>query len=305
MPTYAFKGTEGNDTLNGTANHDLMYGYGGADIIRGYAGRDYINGGNGNDRLGGFGDDDTIDGGIGDDLIWGDAGNDTLNGGAGNDTIQSGTGNDWMEGGDGNDRFQITGEGKKGASGDGGNDTFDVYGLRHSTTGGLFGFSGDEGYDMLRFEGLSKVNGQDVKTVIMEQDDDPQNGYLDGYNLTYQTVNYKANAIWADSIEKFDFSKLPGNLDVRLKPFPDRDLDLVLSAGRDKVSIDFSHDPDGGIELIGFKRGMDTLKLTGGVTKDDVSITTTSSGTTLHVDELDVVLAGVHGMVQGTDWLIA
>ncbi len=82
VPSPAFFGGDGSDTVNGGNGPDLIYGDdvgtadGGADILNGNGGSDILYGGTGDDRL--FG---------------GGGGGDVLNGGAGNDFVDVGGGN--------------------------------------------------------------------------------------------------------------------------------------------------------------------------------------------------------------------
>ena len=92
----AVEGTNSNNTYIGTNGADLYYGLDGDDTV---------SGGNGDDRLYGGNGDDRLTGSSGNDRLYGGAGNDSLNGGSDNDYLDGGAGNDTLTGGSGNDTY--------------------------------------------------------------------------------------------------------------------------------------------------------------------------------------------------------
>ena len=102
----AYKGTDGNNTINGLdETDDTIYGNGGDDYLYGNGGNDTIYGGSGKDNIKGGNEDDMLYGNEDNDELYGESGNDTLYGNEGNDTLNGGSGDDILEGGNGDDTY--------------------------------------------------------------------------------------------------------------------------------------------------------------------------------------------------------
>ena len=100
-----YLGTKYADEFKGGADNNFIFGEAGNDSLRGNSGIDIIFGGDGNDSLYGESGNDNVFGDDGYDNIYGGSGNDFLCGDNGNDLLDGGTGNDILIGDDGDDTY--------------------------------------------------------------------------------------------------------------------------------------------------------------------------------------------------------
>ena len=196
-------GGDGSDIVLGGHGDDLLAGGDGVDLVLGGSGDDDISGNAGIDILGGGEGDDTIDGGADTDLMFGGEGSDSLTGGADSDLLVGGDGDDILHGdvNDGDEGNSVDGAADilLGGSGD---DT-----ILGGTGGDLI--DGGEGADLLVGGADEDVfievgpgdvidgseTGIDNDTVVINgpavinyDPANPENGTIDFYDLTTQTV---------------------------------------------------------------------------------------------------------------------
>jgi Ca2+-binding RTX toxin-like protein len=246
------QGSEANDYLVYSNEASTVNGLGGNDIIITGSGNDVIDGGSGNDTITSGGGADKIIGGLGDDVINAEIGEDTLTGSIGNDSLYGGLGNDTyiFNKGDGQDTI------------------YDI-----------------EGNDVLKFgEGITKDditvqrNGSDLIIALKESGkifdalSDKiiiTNWFNDQNNI--EAIQFSDNTVWSKSeiAGMFVDATLPGVL--YSKPGATMrggsgDDTYVYNKGDFTVVIDDSYLQDN-IEV---QAGNDTLRLSGGINKEDV-----------------------------------
>ncbi|ERT04640.1 hemolysin-type calcium-binding repeat family protein [Lyngbya aestuarii BL J] len=276
-------GLEGDDNIYGTSASLEIFGNMGNDYIEGQASSETIYGGenndqikgeNGNDTLFGDKDNDIITGENGDDVIYGNTGNDTLEGAQGNDSLYSGQDNDLAKGGVGNDL--VFGDiGDDIVEGNEGNDTL------HGNQG-VDTISGNDGDDLI-YGGqgsdlLDGNNGSD--TLFGDNGDDTLDG---GFG---------------------DDTLIGGNGDDWLVGASGNDT-LTGGEGRDRFYISTNFDRN---LITDFDDGLDKIALTGGLTFDQLEITSDNGSTLIKLADTQTELATLLGVdsnaITSDDFLI-
>ncbi|WP_413162519.1 cadherin domain-containing protein [Capilliphycus salinus ALCB114379] len=276
-------GFEGDDNIYATSSSLKIFGNRGNDYIEGqanseaiYGGRnnDQIKAGNGNDTLFGDQDNDIITGENGDDIIYGNSGNDTLEGAEGNDTLYSGQDNDFAKGGVDNDL--VFGDiGNDIVEGNEGNDT--LYG-----NSGIDTISGNDGDDFI-YGGqgndlLDGNNGSD--TLFGDFGDDTLDGGAG------------------------DDSLIGGDGNDWLVGASGNDT-LIGGEGSDRFYISSSFDDN---FITDFADSVDKIALTGGLTFDQLEITSDNGSTLIKLADSQAELATLLGidsnLITSDDFLI-
>ncbi len=237
-------GGRGNDILVGGIGDDRLHGGGDADLLLGGDGDDRLGGGAGDDSLDGDAGNDRLNGGDGDDEMFGGAGDDRLNGGDGEDSLDGGEGDDRLNGGDGDDVLDA-GDGENRLNGGSGNDIL-VAGLGNDRLNGGAGndrLDGGMGDDRL-------VGGRGDDTIVGGGGDDIMRGD-GGRDARGADVFIIGAGGGNDRI--VDFSQDDGDrIDVSGLGISDF-AELVIDAGRNKATIDFSDAGGGSLTLNRFK----------------------------------------------------
>ncbi|MGE5658629.1 MAG: DUF4347 domain-containing protein [Actinomycetota bacterium] len=293
LVTDTLNGTEAKDLIIGSAAGEAIFGQGENDTLYGMGGNDNLYGGNGDDLLFGNEGQDYIDAGLGsdtvyagkdDDIVWGGEGNDFLRGDLGNDCIEGGLGNDTIFGGKDND-ILLGADGEDLIFGNLGNDTING-GLGNDL---LFG---NEGTDLI-FGGLGNdtvYGGKDNDTLcggdgndelFGNNNDDVICGGL-GEDTLY---GGKGNDILYGDEGNDVFS---GDLG---------DDTLVGGAGNDVFILA----PIAGTDtILDFQKGLDSIRLTGGLTFDQLSISGSSNASIIRVASTGQILATLSGISVNT-----
>ncbi len=261
----------GNDNIDGGAGDDLIYGYGGDDAIRGGDGNDTIagdiaesrlvgsahghddiDGGAGEDMIAGYGGNDVMRGGDDNDQLQGDAsvaelsgeyhGNDTLYGGQGDDTIWGSGADDILHGGEGNDRLE--------------GDAADLEGQYHGEDT-IYGEAGDD--HILGGGGGDKLYGGDGNDQILGDD-------FAGITEQYHGDDYIDGGAGDDVIRgNGGNDTIIGGVGVDHMGGGAGDDVYVLNSG------DSFYDPQGFIEVIDDREGINTIRFGEGITAADVN----------------------------------
>jgi Ca2+-binding RTX toxin-like protein len=250
-------GTSTGKVTGGGGNHTLVsiehvVGSSSGDVIRGDDGANELAGGAGGDSLFGLGGDDVLFAGQPGRLFGGDTADNRLEGGGGNDTLVGGDGKDTLLGGGGDDRLL----------GNGGNDTIDG-GDGVDTAAFAFAdqllvvdlggnsFAVGDGSDTL--SNIENVEGSAGDDIIVGNDDDNR------------LVGDRGN----DQIE--------GGRGA--DTFVGGAGDDGLAAGENDGAVDvFFFAPDHGHDRVfGFTDGIDKIELGGGLSFEDLSLTSTTS----------------------------
>ncbi|EAW35711.1 DUF4347 domain-containing protein [Lyngbya sp. PCC 8106] len=276
-------GLEGDDNIYGTSASLEIFGNKGNDYIEGQANSEAIYGGenndqikgeNGNDTLFGDKDNDAITGGNGDDVIYGNTGNDTLEGAQGNDSLYSGQDNDLAKGGVGNDLV----------FGDIGDDIVE----------------GNEGNDTLHGnQGVDTISGNDGDDLIYGGQG---NDLLDGNNGSDTLFGDNGD----DTLDGGfgDDSLIGGNGDDWLVGAEGNDT-LTGGEGRDRFYISSSFDDN---FITDFADGFDKIALTGGLTFEQLEITSDNGSTLIKLADTQTELATLLGVdsnvITSDDFLI-
>ncbi|MGL5082193.1 MAG: tandem-95 repeat protein [Microcoleaceae cyanobacterium] len=272
-------GEQGNDVISLNVGADTLYGgreddfgYGGQDddLMYGDRGNDTLFGDLGSDTL--FGDQDvpnptTL---AGQDLLWGGAGDDFLNGNTNTDTLSGGAGADVVQGGQQNDL--VFGEaGNDEVFGDLGDDT--VVGNEGNDT--LYGGTGTNEADLGQ-DKLCGGGGDDLLFAEAGQDIICGDG---GNDTLYGGEN-------SDTL-------IGGEGDDLL--FGDQESDTLFGG---EGADGFVLRADGSSDLVlDFGDGVDLLRLSGGLTFADLTITQGASG--VLIQQETEVLMTVQGVTVG------
>ncbi|TAG60451.1 MAG: DUF4347 domain-containing protein [Oscillatoriales cyanobacterium] len=265
---------KGNDCVWGGKENDLIWGELGSDTLVGDSGDDTIYGG-ARSRVQDVNGQDLIFGNIGADVLFGDEADDTISGGEGDDSIYGGKNNDLIHGDLGNDKI-YGGDGSDELCGGEGNDT--IYGDRSDNRAVSVGandqqdcINGDAGDDLLYGnEGEDTLNGDaGTDTLIGGKDNDLLNGG-DGDDWLFGGLG---------------------------------DDTLIGGIGSDRFVLGADSGTD---TAIGFEAGVDKFVLTGGLSFQQLQLSTTPDGTLLRVAGTDRVLAnlvGINGAIGSSDFL--
>ncbi|NEO52128.1 MAG: tandem-95 repeat protein [Okeania sp. SIO3B5] len=246
----SLRGGRDVDSVLGDAGNDTVFGDRDSDTVRGGEGRDIIYGGKENDDVAGGDENDFVSGDIGDDTVAGDGGNDSLFGQVGNDIISGGAGLDSISGGEGNDSISGN-EDNDSISGDQGNDTLD------GGTGDDVLSGGQDDDLLLGDAGVDTLNG------------DEGNDILDGGEANDVLSGDRGN----DSID--------GGLGDDLLIGGRGDDTLTGGEGADSfVILDFG-ESDNLYTVTDFNTTEDLLSLEGGLTFEDLEISTESGNTVI------------------------
>ncbi|WP_321778676.1 calcium-binding protein [Sulfurimonas sp.] len=273
------KGTNADDYLifgDEGVNVTLLDG---DDIVISGSGNDTIDGGTGNDTINSNGGNDTLNAGSGDDIVNSGNGHDIIDAGDGADSVDAGLGNDTITGGTGADTL-------KGGLGD---DTY-IFNIGD----GVDTITDIGGSDVLRFgEGVTKDDisarrdGLDLIVAINDSDKITLNDWFKSSN-NIETFEFSDNSTWSKSeiAEMFVEEGLPGVLYSRLGAIMSGgsgDDTYVYNKGDYAVAINDSYF-QGDIEL---QAGNDTLQLSGGINRTDVTFGT-------HGNDLIIKIEGEH-----------
>ena len=296
------KGTQNDDylafgnedtTIDGLGGDDTIITGSGNDTINAGSGNDTVNSGSGVDSIVGGKGDDVINAGGGDDTLSGDEGNDILSGGTGEDTLNGGTGNDSLYGGLGNDTYVFNkGDGK---------DTITDMG----------------GSDALRFgDGITKDdlsvqrNGLNLIVAISESGK-TFNELTDKITITnwFTTQNnieifqFSDDSTWTkgDIAGLFVKESLPGVIYSKLGATMrggSGDDTYVYNKGDFTVIIDDNYFQNN-IEV---QAGNDTLRLSGGINRDDVIFGTHNNDLILKINNDQSTYEELKDYVVIKDW---
>ena len=273
-------GGSGNDAIRGNQAHN---------ILRGNAGNDTLNGGDGKDTLRGGNDNDSLLGGSGRDVLRGDNGNDTLKGGNNNDLLQGGNGLDSLDGGKGNDT--LNGGAKndvlKGGSGDD-----SLIGEKGRDT--LLGGKGED--TLLGGDGADSLNGGDNNDLLRGG---KGNDTLDGGSGKDVLKGDGGNDSilgngGADTLKGGSGSDTLEGGKGNDRLFGDSDSDTFLFNGATNTGNDTIRD---------FENGSDIIKITGGVTFGDLTITQNGGNTVVTWSNGSVTLTGETGTINEDDFM--
>ena len=246
-----FTGSALADTVNLGLGNDVYNGLAGNDTAHGGDGADTLYGAAGNDLLIGNAGNDRLFGGNGGDALHGGNGRDTLNGGFGNDALNGNGGIDRLSGGLGHDR--LGGYGNDNLQGNKGNDRL-IGGAGNDVLNGGLGTDhllGNAGYDRL----------------IGGAGNDLMHGGIGNDTLFGNTGDDILRGAEGDD-------RLVGGMGAD---------DLYGGAGAD--TFVFSGTIASGRDTIYDWNAVDTIELQG-VTAEDVTVTTTTEGTSISYGDL-------------------
>ncbi|HIK09737.1 MAG TPA: DUF4347 domain-containing protein [Oscillatoriaceae cyanobacterium M33_DOE_052] len=264
-------GGQDDDIVHGGKDDDLIYGDRGSDTLMGDQGNDVMFGGPGEPELADQDATDYLYGGAGDDFLSGNQGDDFLSGGVGNDTIYGGQNNDIARGEEGNDLL----------FGDKGNDTFcggngddTLYGGTGSDIG--IGDSGEQD-KLLGGAGNDLINGNEGNDSICGGD---------GNDTIYGGKD--DDLIEAHAGDDLILGDLGNDT-------------LIGGSGSDTFVLRAGAGSD---IIIDFTDGVDFLRLSGGLTVADLTITGDANATLIKFgDELLATLGGVNfSLINETDF---
>nr|WP_329626331.1 Ig-like domain-containing protein [Planktothrix agardhii] len=258
----AQQGTSDDEQIFGADENNSINSGAGNDQVYGYKGNDHLNLGSGDDIAYGGKEDDQITGGDGNDLISGDEGKDVLIGDDGNDILFGGQNDDSLQGGDGNDSL----------FGDLGNDILE----------------GNRGDDLL-------LGGEDQDTISGGADNDALYGgkghdLLDG-NQGNDILFGDFGDDTLDGGEGNDI--LTGGQGNDWLVGAGGDDTLTGGAGNDRFYLASSF---GNNLITDFTNGEDIIALTGGLTFEQLEITSFNGSTLIKIASSQQQLAELFGV---------
>nr|WP_284731537.1 FG-GAP-like repeat-containing protein [Planktothrix agardhii] len=276
----AQQGTSDNDEIFGTDEDNSINSGDGNDQVYGYKGNDYLDLGSGDDIAHGGKEDDYIIGGEGNNLIFGGEGKDVLIGDDGDDILLGGQNNDFLQGGNGDDLL-FGGQNDDSLQGGDGNDS-------------LFG---DIGSDVLEGNGGDDLllGGGDQDTMSGGADNDTLYGGQgndlvvgnDGDDILFGNLGDDT----LDGGEGNDI--LTGGQGNDWLVGAGGDDTLTGGAGNDRFYLASSF----GNELItDFTNGEDIIALNGGLTFEQLQITSFNGSTLIKIASSQQQLAELFGV---------